>query len=141
MELADFDDRGLDAGVAAADFGDAIGKAFEQLMTLGRDDPTHCFAYRAVVHCVVECVARSRGAEIDTQFDVDLERLRAVLLLGQHAVHTERPDTNDPDAIHTVSLALSAARGYRCRPYGPFARSLGADSFFGRLHHTGLFTH
>ena len=55
-----------------------------------------------VVDRVVEVVGSTRRAEIDLELEVDLERLGARLLLGEHAVHAEHRQARDQDRAHSA---------------------------------------
>ena len=89
MELAHGHRHRGDAIVDAAHLGDARRQSFEELVALGRDDPTDRFRDRRVVDGVVERVGGARGFEVHGELDVDLEGLRARLLLGEHTVHPQ----------------------------------------------------
>ena len=49
--------------------------------------------------------------EVDGELDVDLERLRPRLLLGQHAVHPELAQSLDDDGAHGQLRAAPVAVG------------------------------
>ena len=88
---------------------DARRESLEQLVALGAHDPADRLRDRGVVDGVVERVGVARGLEVDGELDVDLERLRARLLLGEHAVHPELAQPRDRRSC--PSLAPSSARG------------------------------
>jgi hypothetical protein len=73
-------------------------------VVLRRHDPTHRFAHCGVVDRVLELVAFAGGRDIDDQFHVDLERLRAHLFFGKNAVHAHLTYPGDEDAVHGSTL-------------------------------------
>ena len=70
---------------------------------------------RRVVDGVLQRVRRAGLREVDGQLDVDLERLRSRLLLGEDAVHAELPKARNEDPVHAESLRScpTARRGER----------------------------
>ena len=79
-------------------------------MVLVGDDPADRVADRPVVDGVGERVAGTRRREVDEELEVDLERLRPLLLLGEHAVHAHLPQVRRSDAVHprTLPVVLTA---------------------------------
>src|ERR1700693_3917185 len=92
---------------------------------LSADDGRRPAGDRAVVERVVEAVAGPGGAQVGLYVEVDLERLRPDLLLGQHAVGAHHPQ---PAQLDTAPAGRSvhhrvAERATSSRPTGPICRA------------------